>query len=257
MKLAACYTIFNGLELLEKSIEQIKPFVDEIIICWQKTSNKGNVSHEIEDFCHTLRGKNYKIIEFIPDLRQNTKQNERNKHQLMIDLAKKLNCTHFFISATDHFYEPDAFGNALYTTIHHDWDVTFTKMFTYYKHPTWQLTPIEDYLCPFICKLYPHTKVERVPNYPAHVDPSLQYTTCNYSYIFDQDYIMMHHFSMIRQDIKNKFKNAAASMRWKEGDIERFVSEYENYSLKENQGISYFGGRKIKEVDDYFNLDQS
>jgi hypothetical protein len=65
---------------------------------------------------------------------------------------------------------------------------------------------------------------------------------------------MMHHYSMIRQDIEGKFRNAAASIRWKPEQVERFIREYNNYDLSNNEGISYFQGRRIEVVDDLFDL---
>lgn len=256
MKLAACYTLFNGLELLDNSINQIFDCVDEIILCYQKISNKGNVSNEIEAFIHERKGKNkLHILFFEPDLHLNTKENERNKHQTMIDFAKKLNCTHFFLSATDHFYKKNEFLGAKKDCESLDFDVTFTKMYTYYKKYTWQITPIENYLMPFICKLYPETSIVKLRSHPYDkivVDPSVKIFPCATWYVFEEEEIMMHHYSMVRIDIKNKFQNAAASIRWPNGLAEEFLFEWENYTINENSGVKYFQGRKIKEVPDYF-----
>lgn len=252
MKLAALYTVWNGLELLNQSIETISPHVDTIVVCWQLYSNKGNKSEEIIDFIENKLNKRAKIVEFKPVNGLNTKQNERAKHNLMIQTAMEIGCTHFFISACDHFYDPTEFQDAKFKILHYDYDVTFTKMYTYYKHPTWQIHPIEDYHMPFICKLNPETHIDRVPNYPVHIDPSIQIVPINNFHVFDQSEVMMHHYSMIRSDIKNKFKNAAASIRWKPKQIENFISEYE--SAQVGSEISYFGNRKIIEVGNYFNL---
>jgi hypothetical protein len=260
MKLAACFTVFNGLELLEKAIQQIEDHVDEIIVCHQIVSNKGNKSDSVHKFIwdlhtRTMYSNKWSFIQFHPDLSKNTKENERNKHQQMIDYARQLSCTHFFLAATDHFYSPDEFVFGKNTCQVHDYDVTFTKMYTYYKHPTWQLTPIENYYMPFIMKLKPDTKISKVPVYPVVVDPSVQVNTISdHFYIFEEKDLMLHHYSMIRQDIRDKFKNAAASIRWMKDQVDRFIDEYENYDLKENPGLEYFSGRKIKEVPDYFNI---
>src|SRR5690606_34734769 len=96
MKLASLYTIWNGTELLDKSIEQIYDHVDVVIIAWQFKSNRGN--HSDESFKWVEKNKNnpkFKFIEIEPNLNISTKENERNKLQLRIDLAKKLNCTHY------------------------------------------------------------------------------------------------------------------------------------------------------------------
>jgi hypothetical protein len=252
MRLAALYSVFNGLELLEKSIEQINPFCDFIVICYQNTSNKGEFNPKVEQFVQRFNGKKFYLLPFEPEFSVNTKENERRKHQSMLDFAKVLGASHFMFSATDHFYLHSEFEKVMNDASRYD--VTFTKMFTYYKYPTWRLTPIEDYHMPFICKLYPNTDVIKSRHYPVKVDPSIQFSTCDNWKVYDQLEIMMHHYSMIRQDIEGKFRNAAASIRWKNEQVERFIREYNNYDVSKNEGVSYFQGRTIEVVCDFFNL---
>lgn len=254
MKLAALLTVFNGLELLDKAIENILPHVDELIIAYQEVSNKGNLSTDVYPAVKKYIGiDKFHVIKFstVPGI--NTKENERSKHNLLLDQAKKLNCTHFIFMATDHFYLPEEFAAAKQQVRH---DVTFTAMYTYYKNPTWQLTPIEEYYMPFICKLYPDTKVVKCRSafYPCRVDPALMINTCATYRILSKELIMLHHYSMIRDDIRNKFANAAASIRWSPAQVDTFIREYENYNPEENKGITYFGGRTVKVVPDYFGL---
>jgi len=253
MKLAALYTVWNGLELLEKSIEQIDHEVDFIVICYQKTSNKGEYCHNVEDFVRSFHDSKITIIEFQPDLHKNTKQNEIEKHNKLIDAAKLLGASHYFFSATDHFYNRTEFNQAKNECEKGGYDVTFTRMFTYYKRVTWRLDPIEDYFMPFICKLQPNTRVQRQKTYPVRVDPSIQVNTCDKWRLFERSEIMMHHYSMIRQDIENKFRNAAASIRWKPDQLNRFISEYKNAKLGDE--ISYFQNRKLVKTADWFDLD--
>lgn len=255
MRLAVCYTVFNGLELLEKSIEQIRDQVDVIIICYQKISNTGNENVELMPFLRrfSMQTKIH-LIEFAPDLRRNTKENEINKHNLMLEYARLMECSHFLLSACDHFYDEIQFVNAKNQCEMLDFDVTFTKMYTYFKHPTYQLTPIEDYYMPFICKLHQNTRIEKIKHYPVLVDPSVQVNTFEEWNLFEENEIMMHHYSMVRINIKEKFKNAAASIRWTKEMIETFVSEYKNHDIVINPELTYFQKRKIKVVPNYFNL---
>lgn len=251
MKLAALYTVFNGTELLTKSIEQIYNDVDVVILCYQKTSNRGEIiAEEDKQIILKLASIFDKIflVEYKPDLSISAKENERLKHDKMIQTAKVHACTHFFMAACDHYYLPEQFRYA--KNIAKKYDVTATAMYTYYKNPTWQLCPIEDYFMPFICKLHPNTEItEQLYNFPT--DPSVCINTRNKQYVFDVDEIMLHHYSMIRTDIENKFKNAAASVNWSD-KIPDFISEYKN--AKVGSTISYFRGREIIEVPNYFNL---
>lgn len=247
MKLAICYTVF-GTELLSQSIKNIIDVVDEVIICYQEVSNKGipkffEWSYEYNPKIHIIK------YNTIPSL--DPKEQERRKHQFMVDYAHKLGCTHFILSATDHFYD----SKEVQKWREHagQYDVTFTSMFTYFKHPMWQITPIEDYYMPFICKL--PAKVIKTTKYPLIVDPSVRFGPIihapNNWYLYGQDMVMLHHFSMVRRDMKAKFANAASSIGRKNPV---YLQEFENYDIKENPGIQYFKGRKVKIVPNYFNL---
>lgn len=253
MKLAMCYTVFNGEELLVQSVMNHIDLVDVIIICFQCISNKNGSNLGLLPLLSKLSGnKKINFVEFHPNLQLNTKENERLKHNLMIETARKSGSTHFILSACDHFYTRVEFLEAKKAVETHDYDATFTKMFTYYKHFTWQITPIEDYYMPFICKLSPETRIERVAGFPCKVDPSVQMNTFKKYCIFKEKEIMMHHFSMVRNDMRSKFENAASSIRWTQDQVKLFISEYESANLESN--ISYFQGRGLKLVENYFNL---
>jgi hypothetical protein len=252
MKLAACYSVFDGLELLDKSIAQIYDSVDVVIICWQRVSWNGVVSDDIVDFMRKYNDGKIQVIEFICDTSINPKVNEINKHNLMLDAARSFECTHFFMSATDHFYNVNEFEK--FKLIAENYDVTFTKMFTYYKYPTWQLTPMEEYLMPWIMRIYPHTKFKKISNYPAFIDPSLKVNTFENHYTFSESQIVMHHYSMVRNSIKEKLMSSASLFRFGFVAANEFASEFENYSLELNPGIKYFHGRKVKVVDDLFAI---
>ncbi|MBL4810404.1 MAG: hypothetical protein JKY43_10165 [Phycisphaerales bacterium] len=254
MKLTICYTVFNGLELLEQSILNHYELVDNILICYQTVSNTGNKSNEVLRFSKYLESKYSKVksVEFIPDLSKRTKQNEIDKHNLMLDYSREIESTHYILSACDHFYNKDQFDYAKSIAIEKDFDVSLTWMNTYYKKTNWKLDPIESYCMPFISKLYPTTKYINDVKYTELVDPSVKVNTSWNMHLFNKKECMLHHYSMIREDIENKFRNAAASIRWKPEQIEKFIHEYEN--AKPGDEISYFKNRKIIEIDNSFNI---
>ncbi len=251
MRLCFAYTVFNGLELLPGSIDQIINHVDEVVICYQSVSNRGNINPNIEKELEHLQDKKITIIEFVPDLKLDTKTNELNKHNLMIDAARVLKCTHIIVGATDHYYKSDEFIQAV--GLGQNYDCTFTSMFTYYKIPTWQLNPIEDYKMPFIMRVYPETKFVRSVRYPVVVDPSVKINTVGRFHVFSETQIMLHHYSMVRNDIHEKFTNAA-SPTLARSIAGGYLDEFFNYDLKVNPGLNYYQGRKIKVVPNYFSI---
>lgn len=260
MKLAALYSIYNGTELLNGSIEQIENLCDEIIICYQTTSNTGNFSNEsdrwIEQNEQFIKDFNIKILFFEPDFNKKTKQNERDKHNKMLDFARNIECTHFLLSACDHYYDNNEFQKTKQFLIENPVDVSITWMYTFYKNTNWRLDPIENYGMPFICKINPETKIAQNQNYPILTDPSVQVSPVNNFYVFYPNQIMLFHFSMIRMDIDSKFDNAAASIRWSKEQIYIFKNEYKTAQV--GSEISYFKGRKIIEMNHRFtNLTKS
>lgn len=252
MKVALAYSVFNGVELLEKSIRTHAPFVDDIIICYQTVSNRGNFNDTLEkDLVKIATINKVQLHRWNPVLSYDTKTNELNKHNHMIGLCRSIGATHMIISATDHFYQPDQFKLAIEQSA--NYNLTLTAMFTYYKHPTWQLTPIEDYYMPFMIRLTDKTRFERQSIYPYKIDPSLKINTSSHHRLFEQTEIMMHHYSMIRMNIMDKFKNAA-SPTFDRAIKEGYMDEWVNYDINSNPGVKYFSGRKIKIVENYFDI---
>ena len=96
MKLAFLYSIYNGEELLEKSIDQVYNHVDHVLLCYQNTSNLGQLRTDLYDKLeYFAQHDKIRLLNWEPDLALNTKANELNKHNAMINYAKKLKCTHF------------------------------------------------------------------------------------------------------------------------------------------------------------------
>ena len=254
MKLAAAYTVFNGTELLAGSIEQIIDHVDVVLICFQNTSNKGEHNPDLEKTLAKVLPNTHKLefLHFSPNLEFDTKTNELNKHNEMKAHLNELECTHFVVMACDHYYKGESFLEAKKTALEGDYDVTFSEMYTYYKRQNWRLDPIEDYMMPFIIKLHPAGMFRRSANYPQRVDPSVKWFPCEHHYTFKRNELMLHHLSMVRVDVENKFRNAAASVNWSPERVKQFISEYEN--AQPGDSISYFKGRNIVEVVPPFEI---
>lgn len=248
-KIYLLYTMFNGFDQLIESINAMVDHVDEILICYQDISNTGEKSKTIFDEIEYLNRfyPNIRVIIYETDLRLNTKENERRKHNMMIQHAKKRGATHFILSACDHIYQENHIKYAMDFLQNNDFDVILTKMFTYYKKRNWRLDPIESYFMPFIHKMHKNTEIS-TNKYPVLVDPSVKVNT-NKIHVFNENECILHHFSMVRTDIENKFKNAAASINWKPEQIKCFIDEYNN--AKPGDQIKYFKNRTIIEINSY------
>lgn len=247
MNIVLCYTYFNGYEQLKESISNMHEHVDSIILCYQSTSNTGNYSRQVYLDAYEIGHMFDKIwlLEYEPDLKKSTKQNERDKHNMMIQYAKKLEATHFIMAACDHEYTPEHIQLAKDYMMNNDCDLILTKMFTYYKQRNWHMEPLENYYMPFIHRMKSETCISSTVKYPVTVDPSVKVNTSQKIKIFEPHECVLHHYSMVRTDIEKKFINAAASIRWKPEQVQQFISEYNN--AKPGDKISYFQNSVIVE----------
>lgn len=245
MRLAACYTVFNGVELLEHAINSVKDHVDEIIIAFQTVSNYGNECKDVLDFID--RFPNYNYFNYEPDLTVDAKTNEKRKHQQLIEFARSKNCTHFFLSATDHFYKEDEILYAKNLVETMGVKTTYSKMITYFKETTLRLEPLETYYMPFICS----TSVNIGSLAPVLVDPACAFKPFSPYYVFREDEVLMHHFSWVRKDIDSKLDNAAAKVNWLD-KISEFKERYNNFKLGDK--FPYYPNHEIVETEDVFNL---
>ncbi len=247
MKLAACYTVYNGIELLEDAIESIKNNVDEIIICYQTISNRGEKNN---DFLNWIKNnKDYNYIEFKPDLNIFVKKNEASKHEMLRLTAKKLGCTHWFLSATDHLYKHNEVENVKKEVIKNKYKTTFTKMKTFFKENYYCLKPLEDYYMPFICDVNIPIKYQGWS--PVKVDSAIKFDSHNNYKVFDKSEILMYHYSYVRYDIENKLINAAARSNWRT-QIPSMLDQFRNF--KEGDKFYMFNKYDIVKCNPDFEL---
>jgi hypothetical protein len=230
--------------MLLKSIQHHKNMVDRITVCIQIVSNKGEHAECDNIILNKLiEVKEIDVIKFTSNLLVSTKENERNKHNDMIEYAKNMGATHFIMAAADHFYSENTINKGKEIILSDKYDLIVTKMKTYYKHFNWMIWPLEDYYMPFIHKVSLNTFISGNVHYPVLVDPSVKVTTSKNIYIMPENEGLLHHYSMIRKDISKKFNNAAASIRWTPEQIETFENEYKYASV--GDCISYFKYHKI------------
>lgn len=248
MKLGIMYTVFNGLELLERNMMEVAPLAHYVGICYQKKSWQNEWM--LDSDAKILNQIDCEKIEYHVSELTDAKVEERVKHNMMIQHMRKKGCTHFLLLACDEYFKRHELDWAMGKI---ETDVSFTHLYTYYKYPEWRLIPIEHYMKPFIHRLNDDTRITAANNYPCRVDPSVRVAPARSFQTFDRKEIMMHHYSMIRNNIQNKFMNAA-SKRNTSPKIQQYLNEYEFYDIDSNPGIEYFQGRRVEIVDNYFNI---
>ncbi len=209
MKLVAIYNVFDGEELLERSIDQISAHCEAVFTLTQETSNFGQVYADGAQKCRTLQaqGKVNVLAHYEPDLSLPPIQNELNKRQFGVEIAKREGFTHFLLIDCDEFYLPKEFQRAREEIIESGWMSTVCPIQSYFKHPTLTLG-LDNYFVPFIHALTPQTRLYH-PQFPYQVDPtrSVQLSPNVKVHCFAPESLTMHHYTWVRKDIQRKVHN--------------------------------------------------
>lgn len=271
MRLAAVYNVFDGEELLEGSIRQIRPLVDVVILVYQLTSNWGEEHHKLYITLRDLETAglvdHFELYQPIPVTSGHYKaaRLEMNKRNKGIAIARDFGCSHFLLIDCDEYYMPAEFEHAkrwiefcgkvdgqLNFNRH-----TFCSMDTYLKYPTWKIDPPETYLVPFIQPLNKDldrwvgcdpVKVQADPTrIPVDLMPYIS---------FSRELITMHHFSWVRRDIGLKLRNSSANdvLAFRK-NRDTMVNDFNNFTNEPGQPIPHFRDHTIVEVPNYFKIE--
>lgn len=248
MKLGVSYNVFDGEELLEKSIRQIRDSVDFISVVVQQISNYGNPSSseliEIINDLHVNKKLIDHVVMYEPTLTANPHSNEIYKRNLGLFFSKRNGCTHHMSMDTDEFYTKEQFEFLKETMISGDWDSSACQMTTYYKLPTYRLEPKEDYYVSLIYKIRDNVEYVFGQNFPVLVDPTRRMSPGR-CIMFNREEIEMHHMSYVRNDISRKVNNSSAKINFNQS-IPEFIEKFNNWK-EGDKGILL--GIPVREVD--------
>lgn len=245
MKLAAIYNVWDGIELLEGSINCIKDDVDFIIIVSQSISNFGERYNPLREIIQAIKNIDREkiiILDFTPN-KIAGQSNEIQKRNLGLQIAKEFNCTHFLHLDTDEYYQNFRDAKNLY--IESGTEGSACRIFTYFKLPTLRFETEDGYYVPFIHKLLPETQAGG-DYYPYYVDRTRR-INCKEVALLP---IHMHHFSWVRNNIERKFRNSSAKNNLERGTM---LIDYNNPNVKEGFYVTDYD-KKLIEVPNYFNI---
>lgn len=250
MKLAAIFCAWSDCtDLLEKSVDNILPVVDDVIIVWSHTSHRG----EFVPFRLWQMSPKVNFIQCEPVLGQGwiPQRNEIHRRNVGLDYARAIGCTHFLTMDGDEFY--------------HQADVEMEKkrmelenlnglvcgLRVYVKEPTlW----CEDHtIVPFIQKLTPEVSLGDYQHYPftydkdhqCHIDPTRR---PSHRTRVEWSDVIMHHFSYVRKDIELKIRNSSANLVRSRDVILRELEQ----AAPGRESLLYH--RTLKECEDVFKI---
>jgi hypothetical protein len=256
MKLGVSYNIFDGEELLEGSIKQIRPHVDYISVVYQVVSNFGNPCNpELVPLLERLKSEGLvdELFEYNPKINKGGHSNEIQKRNIGLALSQGAACTHHMSMDSDEYYIGSEFENLKKLVEDGNYDSSFCQMQTYYKSWEYSLNPPEEYYVSLIFKIKPDSDYVMGYPTPVLVDPTRRMSPSDKPLVLKREQIQMHHGSYIRNDIRTKLTNSSASVNFN-NDINRIVDHYNNWKYPENV---LWGGlpstlHKVKKVGNLF-----
>ena len=143
----------------------------------------------------------------------------------------------------DELYDLNEFSKAFEYQITNNIDVSFSKLYTFYKSPIYQIFPIENYLAPFIYKIKSDNKFEEIEDYPVYCDHTRRMKFDKY-WKFNQRELMMYHYAYVRNNISLKVNNSSA--RTDSLLRKMVIHHYENWNDK--QKACFIGMQKFDTV---------
>ncbi len=248
MRLGVSYNIFDGFELLEGSIKQIRQQIDYISVVYQTVSNFGNpCDPELLPLLERLKSEGLidELFEYSPKINKGGHFNEIQKRNIGLALSQGAGCTHHMSMDSDEYYIPSEFENLKKTIIDGDYDSSYCQMQTYYKSWDYALDPAETYYVSLIFKIKNDSNYVLMAPSPVLVDPTRRMSPTNKHIVLERKDIQMHHGSYIRNNIRIKLSNS--SSRTDNWNIDGVVNYYEKFKDGDK-------GLMIKPFEEYVNL---
>lgn len=231
-KLGVTINAFDASELLEPLITEIRDQVDWIAAIWQKRSYWKNPMSKA-DMNEVTRLKDLglidELIEFKPNFAKYSREQECDKRNMGIDIAKQRGMSHILNIDADEFYDADQFRYAKNKVNEKGYTITYCSYVNYYRDFYHYLVyPFRPFV-PFIHSTY--FKYTYQGPAPGPTDPTRRINNPHNlgTYIFEDNEIRMGHAAWIRRDIRKKLVNWSAKNHFKKSLIDRAVERWENW----------------------------
>ena len=219
MKLGVSYIVFDGVELLEYSIRQIRKHVDFLQVIYQ---NKSWFGHPLpkENMIELNRLKKIGLIDeltmfssFSVLTARNanmSKSFEKRKRQTGLASCLRQKCTHYLCMDVDEFYIEEDFKNAKEEIKINGYTSTAVKYINYVGIPTLHRGS-DGMVVPFICMI--SNKSMMTSHFFKKCDPTRGIQNVgNKKHMFPPNKLIMHHMETIRKDILLKYQSTTRSL---------------------------------------------
>lgn len=248
MRLIALYSVFDGEELLEGSVRQIRPLVDFILCSVQTVSYCGERYEGGTEKAQELKrlGLVDQVATFTPSHEVRGQINELRKRFGAMQLGYKAGFTHFFHIDCDEYFVPAQFEAAKDHLEAIDAEGSIIYSQGYFKQPDWELDNIDRIFVPFIHKYRPGLHCCG-SNFPYLCDPTRTVDVKNVV-VLPREMILHHHYSWVRNDILRKIRNSSTSGVFEGSGI---VEDYAKASVGSYVRLL---DRRVRQGKNHFNI---
>lgn len=208
--IVAIYNVWDGLELLRASVDNIKKCVDQVIIVFSVKSNHGELNEfPIDDYADCI------LINFEPNMDYRPARNETAKRNAGLEYAKSIKADFFIMMDADEFYDPAEFTESMKLMAYPAIKGLVCKSKVYFKRPTLTI----GYDTTYVTAIHRMDKsLQYVYNHQAYpfmthkgvlrIDPTRRLNID--SGVMLTHRLVMHHYSWCRKDIMQKIRNSTA-----------------------------------------------
>lgn len=253
MKLGVSFNVFDGDELLQQSILQIRKHADYIVAVAQSISNSNEEYAGGLATCLELRMKGLidHVITYEPDFKSGGTGNEIAKRNVGIRNLKTQNCSHYLLADCDEYYDSNQFAIAKKLIDNTGYDSTCCHIQSYHKKPTYAVDGLENFYVPFIQELHSNSSCGRF-DYPVLIDPTrAPENKPKKFYLFKPSELTMHHYSGVRKNYLRKLMNSSANVNWYD-KIESLYEAHKNFKIGDS--LPFNPNQTVKEVPNKFNI---
>lgn len=256
MKLGISYGAFDGLELIEYTLRNMRSEVDFICLVRQQTGYHGNAADpvDLEIIDYLLRiGLADEVVDFTPDLTLSPQINETRIRNLGLDRSIANGCTHHTSADVDEFYIVEQLKLAKETI--GDADCSVAESIDYFKKPTWKIVPERRHLMAFIHPV--STRYAMNYDFPQGIDFTRRSDKCDNCLVYKPEVFEIHHMNYVRNTIRKKMANNLNHTRVP-GSPHKFANHYDKYQVGELLCIPPDNRRRTTiEVPNIFNIKES
>ena len=235
MKLGVYYNVFSGVEFLEPSLRNIRPFAAYVVAVYSVLSNAGtHIAPFVLPLLKNLqkRGLIDKLVEFklldgtsIPIKMQNL---NTQKYILGRAACLKQGCTHLHLRDCDEFYKPEQFKQCLPIFERHD--LVIAPFCEYFRLPTRRAKKLSD-LYVLVCHKAQFRY--RRAQYKVLTDKSRSVGPVKDVVVLTPKQLLMHHMTYVRyneRELMRKFEGHGHFVRLDKGDIMKYRKRIESMS---------------------------